>query len=126
MRLGLAQNAAGSVPLSALFPRSMSATAGSNASAAGTVPTKRFRCKALRTAAARLKTRALRAGLVFVVASPAYSPVLRPHPKPYRGRAMAGLHVHEIGEAADGIDRPAEAVRRHVAAAHSVCAYRRY
>ena len=123
---GLVQNAAGSSPVSALSARSMLATAGSNAIAAGTVPTKRFRCKALRTAAARLKTRALRAGIVFVVASLAHLPVLMPHPKPYRGRAMAGLHAYEIGEAADGVDRPAEAVHRQVAAAHSVCAYRRY
>ena len=50
---GLVQNAAGSSPVSALSARSMLATAGSKAIAAGTVPTKRFRCKALRTAAAQ-------------------------------------------------------------------------
>ena len=65
---GLVQNAAGSSPVSALSARSMLATAGSNAIAAGTVPTKRFRCKALRTAAAQR-----RIGLTFV--GFAYSPV---------------------------------------------------
>ena len=78
VRLGLAQNAAGSSAVSALFPRSMLDTAGSNAIAAGTVPTKRFRCKALRTAART--PRAQRIGLLVVVAINrrllAYSPVI--------------------------------------------------
>jgi hypothetical protein len=100
VRLGFAQNAAGTAPASVLFSRSIFVTAGSKEIESGMVPTKWFCWKRLH-----------RNRRDYV------NPMRCDRSKLYRRAERAAIHAHEVHELADrGIDGPVERVPRQVAA----------